>query len=195
MVPSARKVMVTVLIVNLLLIIFIDYLENRRMITWQYYAQLFGRFDDASKRKRPHSGNKKLLLHHNIVPVYWFFALAEKLVELGDKLLSYRAYSSDLVSSDFLFPNMKKNDLVETNVYWMRISSPKFKPISRELIDPIFLEGLKNLEYRWAKCIDPKDSCRVETIVTYSDKLNMYVVKNIVKVSHIYTTYKLTTTR
>jgi len=77
-----------------------------------------------------------------------------KLVELRYELLSHPPYSPDLASCNFyLFPNMKKwlggkrfasNEKViaETEAYF------------KEFDQSYFLNGIKMLEYRWAKCIE-----------------------------------------
>lgn len=79
-----------------------------------------------------------------------------KLHKLRYQLLSHPPYSPDLAPYDFfLFPNMKKwlfgkkfttNEKVkwETDAYFA------------ELPKSYYLEGIKKLEYRWAKCIDLK---------------------------------------
>ncbi|XP_063909864.1 histone-lysine N-methyltransferase SETMAR-like [Zophobas morio] len=56
---SAGKVMATVFW-DSHGIIFIDYLENGKTITGQYYASLLSRFDAELKIKRPHLSKKKL---------------------------------------------------------------------------------------------------------------------------------------
>jgi len=78
-----------------------------------------------------------------------------KVVELRYELLLHPPYSPDLARCDFfLFPNMKKwlggkrfasNEIIaETNAYFA------------EFEKPYFLEGLKKLENRWARCIEIK---------------------------------------
>jgi len=57
MVPFAGKIMATVFW-DSRGIIFTDYLEKRRTITGQYYADLLDRFDAELKKKWPHLAKK-----------------------------------------------------------------------------------------------------------------------------------------
>jgi len=61
MVPFARKIMATVFW-DSRGIIFTDYLEKRRTITGQYYADLLDRFDAELKKKMASFSEKKCTL-------------------------------------------------------------------------------------------------------------------------------------
>ena len=137
-------------------IIFTDYLEKRRTITGQYYVDLLDRFDAELKKKWPHLAKKKVLFHHDNAPDHSSAIAMAKLVELRYELLSHPPCSPDLASCDFyLFPNMKKwlggkrfasNEevIAETETYF------------KEFDQSYFLNDIKMLEYRWAKCIELK---------------------------------------
>jgi len=131
-------------------IIFTDYLEKG-----QYYADLLDWFDAELKKKRPHLAKKKVLFHHDNALAHLSAIAMAKLIELRYELLSHPPYSPDLAPCDFyLFLNMKKwlgrkrfasNEEVtaETEVYFKEFQS-------------YFLNGIKMLEYCWAKCIELK---------------------------------------
>ena len=90
--------------------IYIDYLEKGQKITGLYYAELLGRFDTESRKKRPHSEKKKILFHHENAPAHTSAIATAKLVELGYELLPHSPYSPDLAPYDFfLSPNLKKS--------------------------------------------------------------------------------------
>jgi histone-lysine N-methyltransferase SETMAR len=154
-VPSAGKVMATVFW-DSQGIILIDYLEKGRTITGPYYSELLDRFNAAFKEKRTLPYRKKLLFHHDNAPAHSSAVATAKLVDLGYELLPHPPYSPDLAPCDFfLFPNMKnwlggkrfrsnEEVITETEAYFA------------EFEKSYFLEGIKKLEYRWAKCIELK---------------------------------------
>ena len=154
-VPSAGKVMATVFW-DSQGIILIDYLEKGRTITGQYYCALLDKFDAALKEKRPRLQRKKILFHHDNAPAHSCRLATVKLDELRYELLPHPPYSPDLAPCDFfLFPNLKKwlggrrftsNEevIAETNAYFA------------EFDKSYYLEGLKKLENRWARCIELK---------------------------------------
>ena len=154
-VPSAGKIMATVFW-DSRGIIFTDYLEKGRTITGQYYADLLDRFDAELKRKRPHLAKKKVLFHHDNAPAHSSAIAIAKLVELRYELLSHPPYSPDLAPCDFyLFPNMKKwlgGKRFTTNEEVIAETEAYFAEFDKSY----FLNGIKMLEYRWAKCIELK---------------------------------------
>ena len=105
MVPLAGKIMATVFW-DSRGIIFTDYLEKRRTITRQYYANLLDWFDAELKKKRPHLAKKKcsftiITQHHLIRPQSPWQNWSNY------ELLFHSPYSPDLAPCDFyLFPNM-----------------------------------------------------------------------------------------
>lgn len=106
--PSGGKVMATVFW-DSQGIIYIDYLEKRKTITGQHYANFLDKFDAVLKDKRPHLKNKKVLFHHDNAPAHSSRLVVAKLTQLRYELLSHHPYSLDLASCDlFLFPNLKK---------------------------------------------------------------------------------------
>lgn len=154
-VPSAGKVMATVFW-DSQGVILIDYLQKGSTITGAYYAALLDTFHGELMKKRPHLAKKKVLFHHDNAPAHSSAVATAKLVELRYEMLPHPPYSPDLAPCDFfLFPNMKKwlggkrfssNEevIAETDAYFS------------EFEKKYFIEGLKKLEYRWAKCIELK---------------------------------------
>lgn len=152
-VPSAGKVMATVFW-DSQGVIHIDYLEKGKTITGRYYADLLGRFDVELKKKRPRLAKKKVLFHHDNAPAHTSAVAMAKLVELRYELLSHPPYSPDLAPSDyFLFPNLKKSlagKRFGSNEEVIAATEAYFAALEKIY----FLDGLKKLEHRWAKCID-----------------------------------------
>ena len=152
-VPSAGKVMATVFW-DSHGVVLIDYLEQGRTITGEYYASLLDQLKDAIKAKRPHLAKKKVLFHQDNAPAHTSTVVAAKLHNLHFEVLAHAPYSPDLAPSDyFLFPNLKKwlagkrfssnNEVkAETNAYFA------------ELNKSYYTEGIKKLESRWTKCIE-----------------------------------------
>jgi hypothetical protein len=113
------------------------------------FAQLLDRFEDALKKKRPHLAKKKAN-----VPAHRSLAAAANLVKLGCELLPHPPYSLDLAPRRFfLFPKKllggerfasNEEVITEIGAYFV------------EFDKSYFLEGLKKLESRWAKCIELK---------------------------------------
>lgn len=90
-------------------IIYIDYLENGKTNTGQYYAELLQCLEHEMQIKRPHLARKKILFHHNNAPVHSSIVDMAKINELKFELMPHPPYSPDLTSSDYyLFPNFKK---------------------------------------------------------------------------------------
>jgi histone-lysine N-methyltransferase SETMAR len=154
-VKSAGKVMATVFW-DARGIIYIDYLPPKTTITGEYYAGVLDRFNDALVKKRPHLQRKKVLFHQDNARVHTSPAPMARFHQYRYELLPHAPYSPDLAPCDyFLFPNMKKwlggkrfedrEELIgETEAY--------FEGLEKSY----FLEGIKKLENRWAKCIELK---------------------------------------
>ena len=150
-VPSAGKIMITGFW-DSRGIIFTDYLEKGK-ITGQY-ADLLDWFDAELKKKRPHFAKKKVLFHHDNAPAHspWQNCrITLRLWIVVSSLFSRFGPPYDF----YLFPNMKKwldgkrfalNEeiIAETEAYF------------KEFAQSYFLDGIKMLEYRWAKCIELK---------------------------------------
>ena len=154
-VPLAGKVMATIFW-DSHGIILIDYLQKGKTITGEYHASLLNRFNAILKEKWPHLA-KKVLFHHDNAPAHTSANATAKLFDSRYEVLPYLPYSPDLAPSDyFLFPNMKT---------WL--GGKKFSS-NEEIIaarneylegfdENYFLEGIKNLEYRYNKCIQLKE--------------------------------------
>lgn len=152
---SAEKIMATVFW-DSCGILFIDYLENGKTITGNYYASLLDQLKREIAQKRPHLNKKKVLFHQDSGLFQTSTVAMAKINELQFDLIDHPPYSPDLAPSDFfLLPKLK---------VWLggqRFSS------SEEVIASIdayfaeqdtnyYLDGLKLLEHRWTKCIEIK---------------------------------------
>jgi hypothetical protein len=74
-------------------IIFTDNLQKRKTINGDYYENLLQRLSDEIKRKRPHLGKKKVLLHQDNAPVHKSVIGMAKINELKFELLLHPPYS------------------------------------------------------------------------------------------------------
>jgi len=130
-------------------VIMIDYLEQGKTITGDYYASLLVKLRDAIKDKRRGKlRNGVLLLHDNARSHSSRIAVASA-KQCGFELLPHPSYSPDLAPSDFyLFPELKENirgqvfdsdyDVMSAVDTWLHDQ------------DRVFYEhGLKQLEKRW----------------------------------------------
>lgn len=133
-------------------IIHIDYLEKGKTITGAYYAALLNRFHTQLMTKRPDLSRQEVLFHRDDASASG--AVAAKLYDLRYELLPHPAASPDLTPFDFyLFPNVEtwlggrkfttRDEIIpETNAYF------------EDFPKTYFWAGIKQLEYRWAKCIE-----------------------------------------
>lgn len=90
-------------------IIFVDYLEERKTITGEYYAGLLQRLEIMEiMNKRLYLIKKKILFQDNALAHELAVAIV-KLYELKYELIPHSPYSPDLAPCDFfLFLNFKK---------------------------------------------------------------------------------------
>lgn len=151
-VPSPRKIM-AIIFWDSQGVVLIDYVEKGKT-NKKYYATLLEQLNDAIKAKRPRK--KRVLFHHDNAPAYTSSIAVAKLHELGFELLPHATYSPDLAPSDFfLFPNLQKwlagkkfilnaEIITEVNTYFEGLG------------ESYYTEGIKQLEYRWSKCIELK---------------------------------------
>jgi len=134
----------------------VDYLEQGKTITGDYYASLLVKLRDAIKDKRRGKLRNGVLLLHDNTPSHSSRVAVASVKQCGFELLSHPSYSPDLAPSDFyLFPKLKENirgqvfdsddDIMSVVDTWLHDQ------------DRVFYEhGLKQPEKRWQKqkCID-----------------------------------------
>jgi histone-lysine N-methyltransferase SETMAR len=88
--------------------LFINYLENGKTITREYYSNLLTRLDETIHEKRPGLQKKKIIIHQDNTPAHKSVLAMGKLMDLHYELLEHPSYSPDLAPSDFyLFPKLK----------------------------------------------------------------------------------------
>lgn len=85
-------------------------LEDRRTVTSDWYVHhCLPKAFEAWRTRRPNTGLRGLMLHHDNAPAHTAFATREFLASEGVLLLSHPPYSPDLSPCDFfLFPFVKK---------------------------------------------------------------------------------------
>jgi histone-lysine N-methyltransferase SETMAR len=107
-VPSAGKVMASVFW-GAEGILFIDYLEEGKTITGEYYSSILTRLDEKKNReKKPGLQKKKIIFHQDNAPAHTSVLALGKLRDLHFELLEHPPYSPDLAASDFcLFPKLE----------------------------------------------------------------------------------------
>ena len=84
-------------------IIFIDYLQEGKLINGEYCTNLLQRSCDEIKKKCPHLAEKKVLFHQDNAPVHTSVIAMAKINEFKFKLLPHTHYSPDLASR-IIFP-------------------------------------------------------------------------------------------
>jgi len=88
----------------------VDYLEQGKTITGDYYASLLVKLRDAIKDKRRGKLRNGVLLLHDNAPSHSSRVAVASVKQCGFELLPHTAYLPDLAPSDFyLFPKLKEN--------------------------------------------------------------------------------------
>jgi len=89
-------------------ILFIDYLENGKTITGEYYSNLLTRLDEKICEKRPGLQKKKIIFHRDNALAHKSVLAMGKLRDLHYELLKHPPCSPYLAPSNFcLFPKLK----------------------------------------------------------------------------------------
>lgn len=85
-------------------------LQDRRTVTADWYVhQCLPQVLEEWNRRRPGTGTRRLMLHHDNAPAHAAFATIDFLATERVQLLSHPPYSPDLAPCDFfLFPFVKK---------------------------------------------------------------------------------------
>lgn len=137
-------------------VLLTDYLQKGQTINAEYYCNLLAQLKEALKEKRRGKLRKGILFLQDNAPAHKATRTSDVLKDLGFKCIEHPPYSPDLAPSDyFLFPNLKKNlkgkkfsedsEVISAAEQYFRDQDPDF-----------YLEGLKMLEHRCAKCIQLK---------------------------------------
>ena len=155
-VPSAGKVMASVFW-DAEGILFIDYLENGKIITGEYYSNLLTRLDEKICEKRPGLQKKEIIFHQDDAPAHKSVLAMGKLRDLHYELLEHPPYSSDLAPSDFyLFPKLKlflAGQGFSSNQEATAAVEGHFAALTKNH----YRDGILALEHRWKKCISLKE--------------------------------------
>lgn len=135
-------------------IILIDYLQQGRTITGEYYANLLDQLKDCVLEKRPHLSKKKIFFLQDNAPPHTSKVAMSKIAEIGFELIAHPPYSPDLAPSDFyLFPKLKEylagkkygsNDEVISAV------DGYFEDLDKSAYN----SGIRDLKNRLLKCIE-----------------------------------------
>ena len=89
-------------------ILFVDYLEEGKTISGEYYYNFLNRLDEKIRKKSLGLQNKKIIFHQNNAPAHKSVLAMGKLRDLHYELLEHPPYSPDLAPSDFcLFLRIK----------------------------------------------------------------------------------------
>jgi histone-lysine N-methyltransferase SETMAR len=154
-VPSAGKVMALVFWDaegNL----FIDYIENAKTITEEYYSNFLTRLDEKIHEKRPGLQKKKIIFHHDNAPAHKSVLAMEKLRDLHYELFEHPPYSPDLAPSDlYIFPKLKlffAGQRFSSNQEAIAAVGGYFADLRKNH----YRDGIMALEHRWNKCISLK---------------------------------------
>ena len=150
--PSAGKIMASVFW-DSEGILLIDYLEHKKTINGQYYADLMFRLRESIKEKRRGKLTKGILLLHDNAPVHKAKVAQAAIRDCGFEELNHPAYSPDLAPSDYyLFRNLKKHlrgERYDSDFQLTSAVESYFEGKTKEF----FLAGLQSLKSKWDKCI------------------------------------------
>ena len=84
--------------------------SKRKIINYDYYANLLYCLSDETEKKQPHLAKKKLLFYEENAPVHTSITAMARINEIKFKLLSHSPYLTHLAPSDyFFFLNSKKS--------------------------------------------------------------------------------------
>ena len=136
-------------------LIMIDYFQNGKPISGQYYADELVRLRQSIKEKRRGKLTKGVLLLHDNATVHTRRTLVtnNSARNCGLEILEHPACSPDLAPSDFyLFPNMKKElrgEQFASDDEVMDAVEDFFKGKEKDY----FKTGILKLKDRWSKCV------------------------------------------
>lgn len=150
---SATKVMATIFW-DAEGVILVDFLENQRTITADYYNSVLQKLKAEIVKKRPGKLHHGVLFHHDNAPAHTSRLCQSSLREFRWQILHHPPYSPDLAPSDFfLFPKLKSDlkgvrhqgtQAAKTAVLqWCKAQPPTF-----------FRGGLERWGHRMQKCLD-----------------------------------------
>jgi histone-lysine N-methyltransferase SETMAR len=133
--------------------LFIDYLENGKTITREYYSHLLTRLEEKICEKRPGLEKKKIIFHQDSAPARKSVLAMGKLRDLHYELLEHPPYSPDLAPSDFcLFPKLKlffAGQRFSSNQEAIAAVEGYFADLTKNR----YRDRIMALEHGWNKCI------------------------------------------
>jgi histone-lysine N-methyltransferase SETMAR len=154
-VPSAGKVVASVFW-DAEGILFIDYLENGKTITGEYYSNLLTRLDEKIREKMPGLQKKKIVFHQDNAPTHKNVLAMGKLRDVHYELLEHPPYSPDLAPSDFsLFPKLKLF-LAGQRFSSNQEATAAVEGYFADLTKNHYRDRIMALEHCWNKCISLK---------------------------------------
>lgn len=158
--PTAGKIMGTIFW-DSRGIIMIDYLEDARTITGDYYANLMWKLREQIKRKRRGMLTRGVLLLHDNAPPHRAHVATTAIQQCGFTEVNHPPYSPDLAPSDyFLFPNLKKELRGRRFMDNSDVKSAVEGYFSQQDKN-FYLTGLRALKLRCEKCV-AIEGCYVE---------------------------------
>ncbi|KAL0831014.1 hypothetical protein ABMA28_001900 [Loxostege sticticalis] len=134
-------------------ILFIDYVPKGQTITGPYYASLIPKVREAIKKTRRGKLSSGVLFLHDNAPAHRSEVALQAIHSAGFEMLDHPPYSSDLAPSDFhLFPKFKEHirgtKFADDDAVMAAVND-FFESQEKDF----FLDGKKNLEKRYSKCI------------------------------------------
>jgi histone-lysine N-methyltransferase SETMAR len=137
-------------------ILFVDYLEQGKTITGEYYSNLLTRVDEKIREERPGLQKKGIIFHQDNAPAHKSVFAMGKLRGMQYELLEHPSYSPDLAPSDFyVFPKLK---LFLAGQHFSS-NQEAIAAVERYFVDLTknhYRDGTMALEHRWNKCISLK---------------------------------------
>ena len=135
-------------------ILMTNYLPKGQTVNAEYYSNLLCRLKEALKEKWRGKLRKGVLFLQDNAPPHKAGKTMDVLKNLGFQCIDHPPYSPDLAPSDyFLFPNLKKalkGRKFSNDSEVIAAAEQYFSDQTSEF----FLEWLKKLEKRCAKCVE-----------------------------------------
>lgn len=135
-------------------VLLVDFLEKGKTVDSEYYyCALLERLKVEIAVKRPRMKGKQILFLQDNASAHSSVATLAKVNDLGIQLLPQPPYSPDLAPSDYHFiPNLKR--WLINNKFGSREEVINATPgYYASLPKNYYLDGIKDLENRWKKCI------------------------------------------
>jgi histone-lysine N-methyltransferase SETMAR len=137
-------------------ILFIDFLENGKAITGEYYSNLLSRLEEKICEKRPGLQKKKNNISSGQFTCHKSVLTMGKLMDLHYGLLEHPPCSPDLAFPDFCLFAKLKLFLAGQRFSSNHEAIAAVEGYFADFMKNHYRDGIMALEHRWNKCISLK---------------------------------------